>query len=60
MLHAFFGRHGITTRDHLDEAMPLLLVDDTRLNHTKLREDGTQIFVVTSATVWHVSIVIQP
>ena len=43
--HAFLGRHGVVAREHLDEGVSLLGVDDTRLDHAKSGEDGLEVFL---------------
>ena len=51
ILHAGFGLQGFLTRDHLDEGVALVTVDDAGLNSTKSRKDRLQlVFIGLTAT----------
>jgi len=51
VLHAFFGRKGFLSGDHLDEGMALIEIDNARLDASKAREDGAELVFSASENV---------
>ena len=41
-LHSIFGAHGIVSREHLDEGVALINIDDAGLDQAELFEDSAQ------------------